>query len=169
MGSDERGGGRGVKRVRAYVSGAVRVPPASAGDVGGRRAPNDDGVKRGTGRMTRPARAIIYACAGSWQPAHDLLAEQAAECEAFATRHRMKVVATFEDLEVAGIVASRPGLNAVGIAIASRQADVVIVRDLGRLSRNPKIVEIIRASAASAGVKIVPTTSRDAEPALLCK
>jgi len=129
------GDGRGAKRARAYRSGAGRKVP------------------RG------PTRAVIYAYAASWRPPHDPLLEQVAECEAFAVRNRLKVVATFEDLG-----ASRASLNAVGIAIASRQTDVLIVRGLDRLSRDPRIVGIIRANAASSGVKIVTTTGPGVRP-----
>ena len=129
------GGSGGAKKARAFSGGTDRKAP------------------RG------PTRAVIYAYAASWRPPHDPLVEQVAECEAFAVRNRLKVVATFEDLG-----ASRPGLNAVGVAIASRQADVVIVRDLERLSRDPRIVGIICAHAASAGVKIVTTTGLGVRP-----
>lgn len=108
-----------------------------------------------------PMRAVIYGRSAAWQPDKDFVADQIAECEAFAIRHRMAVVATYEDHGASGMThAARPGLNALAIAIASRGTDAVIVRDLDRLTRDSRVLAQILDHARAMKVQIFTVTDR---------
>lgn len=106
-----------------------------------------------------PMRAVIYGRSAAWQPDKDFVADQIAECEAFAMRRGMTIVATFEDHGASGMShAARPGFRAVVVAMHSRQTDAVIVRDFSRLTRDSAVMAQIFQTARAAGIAIIAVT-----------
>ncbi len=102
-----------------------------------------------------PMQVAIYGRSATWQPGEDPVAEQMAQCKAFALEHRMRIVAVFEDHGASGSHGDRPGLHALTAAMGRRQIDAVVVRDLDRLSRDWSGLVQIFEVAREASVEII--------------
>lgn len=113
-----------------------------------------------------PMRAVIYGRSAAWQPDRDLVAEQMAQCKAFALEHRMRIVAAFEDHGASGSHGDRPGLHALTAAMGRRQIDAVVVRDFDRLSRDWSGLTQILLIAEDAGVKVFTVAGKPAHVVL---
>ena len=79
-----------------------------------------------------PMQVAIYGRSATWQPGEDPVAEQMAQCKAFALEHRMRIVAVFEDHGASGSHGDRPGLHALTAAMGRVSPEESLV-----LSRTP--------------------------------
>lgn len=82
-------------------------------------------------------RAIIYGrTAVSEEEGNAALMSQEAVCRAFCERHRYEVIEVVADVGLSGNTLDRPGLSRVRALVADKQAQIVVVETLDRLTRN---------------------------------
>jgi len=104
-------------------------------------------------------RAFLYARMGvadsgaAGQPLAQLDA-----CRAYATAHGYRVVAESTDFG-SGLVMERPGIDSM-LALARKGAiDVVVTRDVDRLTRNTLAAQRLMAELAAVGVRVETVTA----------
>jgi len=91
-------------------------------------------------------RAAIYArVSKDDEGKSDSVPVQLAECRAFAARQGLTVVADFSDDGISGYArGNRPGFLSLMQAVAAREFDVILFRDVDRLARGPDLPVICR-------------------------
>lgn len=102
-------------------------------------------------------RIATYARFSTDKQSAESTAHQIAKSERWCVANggRLSAALIFRDDAVSGAVRDRPGLVALMSAVTSGQVDVVVVEDLGRLSRDTEDSAGIRKRIAYAGVRLV--------------
>lgn len=102
-----------------------------------------------------PVRCAIYVrCASASQATLYPLADQWDACEAYAAKQGWETAVVYKDNAVSGAKWSRPSLDAM-IAQAERGAfDVVLVKDLDRLSRDVSHLHALFKKMEALGVVV---------------
>src|ERR1039458_3297927 len=90
--------------------------------------------------------AAIYArVSNDEEGKSDSVPVQLTECRAFATQQGLTVVAEFSDDGISGYArGNRPGFLSLMRAIAAREFDAVVFRDVDRIARGPDLPVICR-------------------------
>jgi DNA invertase Pin-like site-specific DNA recombinase len=83
---------------------------------------------------------------------------QAAALARYATRHRLKLRATYMDAGVSGATLSRPALGQLLADCRAGKVGTVLIRDPDRLSRNSDHLLLLLAKFEAAGVRLEFTT-----------
>ncbi|MEI6731007.1 MAG: recombinase family protein, partial [Pseudomonadota bacterium] len=81
-------------------------------------------------------RAVIYSRFSTDKQSDSSIEDQARNCVRYAERCGMTIVSRFEDKAISGTSKNRPGFEAMLLAAAQKEFDVLLVDDLSRLSRN---------------------------------
>ena len=111
-----------------------------------------------------PSRCAIYVrCASPSQATPHPLADQWDACEAYAAEQGWETVAVYKDNATSGNKWSRPSFNSMMSEAARGAFDVVLVRDLDRLSRNASHLHRLLAELKALGVAVHTVTGRERE------
>ncbi len=81
-------------------------------------------------------RAAIYARFSTDKQSDNSIEDQGRNCERYAERFDMQIVARFEDRAISGASTERPGYQAMLAAAKRKEFDVLLADDLSRLSRD---------------------------------
>lgn len=100
-------------------------------------------------------RAAIYS-RFSTDRQTDNIAEQVEACRQLARKEGLEVVDLFEDRAITGTTAARPGLQALIAAAKAGRFQVVIAKDLSRLSRDlGNLFNLVFGDLAQLGVRVL--------------
>jgi DNA invertase Pin-like site-specific DNA recombinase len=87
-------------------------------------------------KPTDTLRAAIYARYSTGSQREESVEDQFHVCRQVAKREGFDVVATFNDKEISGGTADRPGYQAMLDGARAHEFDIILVEDISRLTRN---------------------------------
>jgi DNA invertase Pin-like site-specific DNA recombinase len=102
-------------------------------------------------------RAVTYARSAAVSQQQRGLTEQQAELAAYCQRRGLTLVEQVADEGASGNAEERPGLNRVRELIEAGEADTVIALRSDRLSRNPGLLQRLKAWFRSKGAEVLFT------------
>jgi DNA invertase Pin-like site-specific DNA recombinase len=111
--------------------------------VGKARQPEKIGCRRGV---------AVYAFSAVYSP--EAIRRQVRECEAFARLKFSGKPAVFLDTGVSGLAPDRKGRNALMREIEAGRIDVIVMRDIERISRDISQAAEFCRRAAACGAKL---------------
>lgn len=102
-----------------------------------------------------PLRCAIYTRCANVSPATPLpMADQRDACEIYAARQGWNAIATYTDRGMGGRRVSRDGLDAMMAQARQGGFDLLVIKDLDRLSRDPLHLQFLLTELNSAGVLV---------------
>lgn len=110
--------------------------------------------------MTEATRAAIYLRTAV--QCVDAIQDQRQACAAYAAARGWTVVAEYSDDGASGVRGGHSGITALRNAVGAKSCDVVIVRDLARISRDHDQMSAFARDCAAAGVALVDLSAEGA-------
>ena len=107
--------------------------------------------------MTEPTIAAIYLRSATF--IHTTSAEQLSRCQAYAAAQGWQISEVFGDDGVSG-TQDRAGLQALRAHLQDGEARIVLVDNVGRLSRDPDLLGVFYRDCEQAGAAIFTVDGR---------